>query len=384
MATIDIQKKPFFKRIRKLIGLRFSPSWVLEGRPRGSNDVLRVLFGGRPTDKAYISKRLFDGDTVEYFKGRKIKWFTDATAQRFNCDMSIMPNGGYACPSSHDTYQYLIPSWVSAEVKLTQADVEEGRSKSRRRDLRQLARNNISYELTTDKKALLEFYDDMYVPTMMSSHGESALLMGRHQMLESAKQGACQLLFIIHQQRRIAGSLIAYDGDIPRLWSCGIRAADYRYLRLGAGNAVYLCCFHYLRKCGYSRINVGLTRAFLSDGALYFKKRLGISISGISENVFALRFARPSASLRACLSMNPFIFVEGHSLYAAVFISADQLYDADSLRALWNANYLPGIEKLIINVFHDKKSEISVFRKMPGPMELRYIDVDQFRDGDFH
>ena len=160
--------------------------------------------------------------------------------EQFDCELSITPTGGFAGYPRSDSYEYLIPKWVTAEVELTKEDVEEGRSKSRRRDLRQLAKNGLRYELTTDKQALLSFYDDMYLPTMKSSHGDGAFLMARDQMLQRVEEGKCELLIVTQKQRRIAGSLIAYDGEIPRLWSSGIRAADRRYLRLRC------------RKCGIS------------------------------------------------------------------------------------------------------------------------------------
>ena len=375
-------KKLIPNRIRTQIGLHYFNAWVLEGRPKGCSDMLRLLLGGIPADKAYTSKRLFDGDVREYYQGRKMRWMTAAAARKFHCELSITPTGGFAGYPLSDSYEYLIPNWVTAEVELTNEDVEEGRSKSRRRDLRQIAKNGLRYELTTDKQVLLSFYDNMYLPTMKSSHGEGALKMGRDQMLQRVKEGKCELLVVTHKQQRIAGSLIAYDREIPRLWSSGILSADRRYLRLGAGNAVYLCSFQYLLKGGYNRVNVGLSRAFLSDGALYFKRRLGISLTGASKRVFALRFFRPSAAVRSCLSANPFVFVDGSALHAAVFVSADCLRDDATWRALWDANYIPGIKKLIVHAFHDSrsKSEIFVPRNFRGQIDLRCIDVDPIRD----
>jgi hypothetical protein len=358
--------------------LRLFNSWVLEGRSPGCGGLLRVLFGGIAPDKSYISKRLFDGDVREHYQGKKAWWMTAAVARRLHCDLSITPTGGFAGYPLADSYEYLIPSWVTGEVELTQADVAEGRSRSRRRDLRQLAKHGFRYELTTDEKTLLAFYDDMYLPTMKSSHGDGAVLMRRDQMLQRAKEGKCELLIVAQKQQRIAGSLIAYDGEMPRLWSSGIRSADRRYLRLGAGNAIYLFSFHYLLQCGYHRVNIGRTRAFLSDGALYFKRRFGVSLSDASKDVFAIRFGSPSAAVRSCLSANPFVFVDGSSLHAAVFVSADCLRDDASWRAIWEANYLPGIKKIVVNAFHDtgSKSEISVPRNLPGQIDLRRIDVD--------
>ncbi len=382
---IQVLRKLIPNRIRAQIRLHLLKSWVLEGRLQGCNALLRVLLGGvAPPDKAYIAKRLFDSDVREYYKGRKMRWKTAAYAQQFDCELSITPTGGFAGYSRSDSYEYLIPKWVAAEVALTKEDVEEGRSKSRRRDLRQLEKNGLRYELTTDKQDLISFYDDMYLPTMMSSHGEGAVFWRRDQILQRVEDGKCELLIVTQKQQRIAGSLIAYDGDIPRLWGSGIRAADRRFLRLGAGNAVYLFSFQHLLKSGYRRVNIGLSRAFLSDGALYFKKRLGISLTNASEEVFAIRFDRPSTALRSCLSANPFVFVEGSALHAAVFVSSDYLRDDASWRAIWDTNHLPGIEKLIVNAFHDTRtaSEISVPRNLSSQIGLRCIDIDPVRGSD--
>ena len=372
--------------IRAQVRSRWFKSWVMEGRPHGCSDVLRVLSGGvPPPDKAYIAKRLFDNNVHECYKGRKMKWMTAATAQRFQCELSITPTGGFAGYSPSDSYEYLIPKWVTAEVKLTRADVEGGRSKSRRRDLRQLEKNGLYYELTTDTQALLSFYDDMYLPTMTSSHGDGAILRRRDQILQRVAEGKCELLIVKQKQHRIAGSLISYDEEMPRLWGSGIRAADRRYLRLGAGNAVYLFSFKHLLQSGYKRVNVGLCRAFLSDGAMYFKRRLGISLTKSSKDVFAIRFSKPSAALRSCLSAIPFVFSEGSELHAAVFASSECLRDSASWRAIWDKNYLPGIKKLIVNAFHDTRLEgdISVPGNIPSRMELRCIDIAAIRKNDF-
>lgn len=367
------------KRIRAEIGLHFPYSWVLEGRPKGCSGKLRVLFGGDdPFGKAYTSKRLFDGDVREYYQGRTMRLMTAATARQVHCELSITATGGSAGHPIPDSYEYLIPQWVTAEVELTEEDVEEGRSKSRRRDLRQLAKNGLRYELTTDEQVLIEFYDNMYLPTMKASHGEGSILMKQDAMLQRVREGKCELLVVMHEQQRIAGSLIAYDGEIPRLWSSGIRSADRRYLRLGAGNAVYLFSFQYLLMGGCNRVNVGLSRAFLSDGALYFKRRFGISLTGASETGFALRIFRPSAAVHSCLSANPFIFRDGSSLLAAVFVSADCLRDEATWRAIWDAHYIPGIKQIVVHAFHDSRSkqEVLVPRHLRGQIDLRCIDVD--------
>jgi len=350
-------------------------TWVLDGTPEKGGGRLRLLFGGSIADKAYITTRLFTGNVQEIYQGKKWVWEISATTADLQCDISIIPTLQNARNFKSGPNSFHIPCWLTGDVEVTPADVEYGKSKSRRRDIRQIQRNNLSYDVTTDKAALSDFFHTMYLPTMESSHADGAILMQHDHMLQRLALGECELLRVTQNGCNIAGSLIAYDDQSPRLWSAGILDADRRYLKMGAGTAIYLFSFQHLLGKGHRRINIGRSRAFLNDGALYFKKRLGLTFTEASNNGFVLRVNALSDGARRCLGANPFVFFNRSKLHAAVFVRADSLVDDAAWTSVWNSNYLPGIFRLVVHAIGDQETinDIQVPRQFSGRMSVRGI-----------
>lgn len=338
-----------FHRLRNLIRTWRFPVWVVEGVSGQVGGELRLLYGGSEADKTYIAKRAFNGPTREICLGKRWVWKVSKLAREHQCDIDIAPtiNGAWAFKKGGE--RFYIPCWLTGEVLVTAADLEEGsRSNSRRRDIRQINKHGFSYEVTQDPYDLDAFYHTMYLPTMMASHAEGALLMKYDHMMQRLQLGECELVMITQNGHKVAGSLITYEKQAPRLWSEGILDADRRYLRMGIGAAIYLFSFRHLLKEGYDRVNIGRSRAFLSDGALYFKKRLGLELTDISENGFMLQINALPKGACDFLIANPFVFHDGADLLAAVFVDAGTLVDKTGWTSLWKANYIRGISRIII------------------------------------
>ena len=124
---------------------------------------------------------------------------------------------------------FFLPQWISAEVDLDPDAVYNGNSPSRRRDLRKLSTNELSYRVTTNREDLEHFYQAMYLPTMQAAHGNGAVLMEFQSMLDRIEVGESELVYISNGNRPIAGSLIVFDDGEPRLLSLGVLNADRNY-----------------------------------------------------------------------------------------------------------------------------------------------------------
>ena len=350
-------------------------TWLLEAPSETDSKGLRVLFGGTDKDRAYFANRFFDGKPRETYQGRK--WFREisSTARKLDCDLILTPLLGYLHSAPEYDARFAIPNWLTAEVTPHRSDVEEGRTKSRRRDIKQLQKHNLSYKVTTAESSLSHFYHSMYVPTMKASHSDGVLLMGFDHMMGRRKAGECELVVITHNDEDIAGSLIAYDQGRPRLWSEGILNADRNYLKLGTGMAIYLFSFRHLLENGHKTINVGRSRAFLSDGALYFKKRLGIEVSHATEFAYALQINNLSEGARECLVANPFIFLSGSELHAAVFMKANSLKADDVWTYIWRSYNLQGISQIALFVLDGQQANdtIRVPDQYAGRIQIRQL-----------
>ena len=143
----------------------------------------------------------------------------------------------------------------------------------------------------------------------------------------------------------------------------------------GTGIAVYLYSFRHLLDYGHRTINVGRSRAFLSDGALYFKKRLGIEVTHATGSGYTLRINNLSGAARQCLAANPFIFLSDSELHAAVFMEANSLKADDVWASIWSSYCMPGISQIALFVLDDQQASdaIRVPDEYAGRIQIRRL-----------
>ena len=138
-------------------------------------------------------------------------------------------------------------------------------------------------------------------------------------MLELAGRKRGELLLIHQHGEAVAGSFIVYEDGAARLFSEGVLNADKSLFRQGIGAAIYIFSFQHLIELGFDKVNLGRTRAFISDGVFYFKRRFGLRVKGFLDKGIAVRKATDSHAARRFLATNPFIEYRNRELSAAVF-----------------------------------------------------------------
>jgi len=113
-------------------------------------------------------------------------------------------------------------------------------------------------------------------------------------------------LVMIHDgERDIAGMMIVYDEDRPRLRSIGVRDGDRRYLKLGALTALYHFSCQYLAEKGFESVSLGLSLAFLRDGVLRYKRKRDHTTIGTAADRIALKVVAETAAGKSFLQNNP-------------------------------------------------------------------------------
>jgi hypothetical protein len=312
----------------------------IEGRTVVGNHPLRILYVHEPCAfLRYIENLAFRSKPQERFVGTIKSWQVDKLARRGGYDLVLVY--GWNAPLVNTVFRdyYFLPQWLSAEVELEPDAIHEGNSPSRRRDIRKIEANGLTYRVTTDTADLEHFYNEMYFPTINAAHGNAAILMSCQSMLDRVQAGKAELVYIFDAQQAIAGSLIVYDDGEPRLLSLGVLHADREYYRAGVGSAIYLFSFRHLLDHGFKRVDIGRTRPFLNDGTLYFKRRLGMKVTGGTEHGFLMKPLNNDAGVREFLCSSPFVYANGSKLRGIAF------FDSDS-RAQDAANLgLPGLSR---------------------------------------
>ena len=131
------------------------------------------------------------------------------------------------------------------------------------------------------------------------------------------------LLLVTRQGQPVAGNLISYAEAEPLLVVSGVRDGDRRALRDGVGGAIYHLSFRHLTEQGFTRVGLGKSRAFLRDGVLRYKKKLGMKLVGTSEGYFYLRVPHDTEASRAFLKDNPLILDDSGGLHGVVFVETN-------------------------------------------------------------
>lgn len=259
------------------------PVYLISGRARHGHGNLRLLYAGSDPTRAYLTSLAFRGRIHSDFLGKQTHVGFLRCTRKTSPDLDVFRSHSLLASSPLFSRRFFVPDWISGEANLRQQETYEGRSRSRQRDRRLIERNGIDYSVTTELSALNYFYDEMYVPHITAAHRDAALFMNRDRMLHYVRNSKGELLLIQLRGHAVAGSFVVYEDDMPRLFSGGVLNHDRNLLRKGVGAAIYLLSFDYLRNKGYLAVKMGRTRPFLSDGALYFKQRFGLTVSSVSH-----------------------------------------------------------------------------------------------------
>jgi hypothetical protein len=311
---------------REVLGRYFRPAWLLEGRERDTGLPLRVLFAGQLENMNYLAHLAFAPSPEKTLLGRRGLWRllpprTTRPPQEVDLLFVEMPEP--LRRSYEKRFEFFIPSWVGGEVDLTHARERWQRSRHAKEDLRRMRNRQMAIEVTREPAAFEMFYSQMYLPYIRTIFGDHAFLMSREDMF--AAYDHAELVFLKVHGEAVIGQIVLYERTRVRAWSVGVKDGDRAYLKGGTMNALDYLLFQYLAEKGYPSIHMGASRPFLHDGALDYKKRLGMRIVEHGGRGFAFRRRPASPGACAFLAGNPFIYMEGREFKGAVFAERSAL-----------------------------------------------------------
>jgi hypothetical protein len=308
------------RRVRGVLAQHRPQAWLLHGAERDSGTPLAILFAGQLENKNYLAHLAFAGSPMEVSFGRRWLWQLlppGATRPPNEADLLVVEMPERLRDRYEHRFEYFIPCWVGGEVAFADAFERWRRSKNAKEDLRRMRKHEMTYEVTRNPAAFERFYTQMYLPYVRNIFGDHAFLMSREEMV--AAQDHAELFLLKVRGEVVLGQIVVYERNRARAWSVGVKDGDRSHLKSGAMKALDYLLFEYLAERGYQSIHMGASRPFLRDGALNYKKRLGMCLTDYGSRGFALRYRAESPGARAFLASNPFIHADGQSLKGAVF-----------------------------------------------------------------
>ncbi len=165
-----------------------------------------------------------------------------------------------------------LPEAINMVLKAHHESGGTARAKrSQSRNLREIARNRLTWRMTPAEGEFDEWYDDWYVPFVRERFGEGGYLRSRHRLRRYRDRG---LLWICQDGRPLTGELVAVQGGRLQIMAGG--AKDIKLARAtGASVAAYKFGLEYAEQRGLDAVDMGGCRPSLADGVLTHKKRWG-------------------------------------------------------------------------------------------------------------
>jgi len=345
--VIDKCISPFFLGAVLLRKLKLT-LWIVEGMELGSGTPLSIICAMENHKfRNYLCGLIYGDSFRELNLGRVWYWNAIRIARKakYDCAIMLIEVHNSLGEILNSKKWFYIPQWVKGEV-----DIPIGplvlQDRSLKSDLRRIRKNALQYQVCRDSESLSDFYYNMHIPYITTSHGNCAHISPFEEMKRGLTHG--ELLFVTKQGERIAGALILYEETGARLWSFGVRGGNNKYLVDGVIGALYYYSLVYLESKGFNKVNFGWSRSFLRDGVLRYKAKWSQRLFGTSRNGFALRILSDTQAVRKFLYRNPFIFKRQKLLYGAYFIDSSESLSPEEFKKIDDDYCLFGLSKLFV------------------------------------
>lgn len=339
--------------------------WIAESHDRSGGGAA-VLCASQGRNRSYLLHQFLGDAYCERCLGRKWLWDIPKIAAgegRGCCMVAVSTLGRFRGLLKPGRWLY-VPGWVAGDIDLPLSP-RVLQTETVRSDLRKIQKKSLQFRVTREIADFDDFYDRMYVPYVAHAHGDSAVIAPHEAMRANFKD--CELLLVLQEGNSIAGMLISYSQATPRLCSMGIRDANRDFVRDGAIGALYHFSLRYLQEKGFGKVNLGLSRSFLLDGVLRYKKKLGLRLSRAGKEWFAVRVLEDSEVARRLLRETPVVFESDGALYGAVFADAkaDPFSDEDFER-LDKQFFMEGLSRLLVVPLGDSSFKAVVPPELAG------------------
>lgn len=288
-------------------GIQFlaAPYYVVSGLERTSRKQLNILWSGPEEHLAYFAQRFFQsGQINSYPVGRRSLRSLDALLSRYHCQIAMVIATKNVLALAVSESDLVLPLWIECTVNIDEKHVIP-KSGDIRRSVRRFKSNDYRCSMSSDAEDLHYFFDAIYLPTIRKSHGEAALPASLQDRLSQFERGDAELMKVLHEGQCIAGLIIDYRKSIPALREIGVLDGSQDLKRRGVIPSLNQYAFEYLQSKGYATASLGMSRPFLDDGVLQFKRKFGPTVSDQSEHNLLIRVAETTAGVRSMLCASP-------------------------------------------------------------------------------
>jgi len=331
--------------------------WIMSGEEITSHQKLSIAYAGAEIDRNYFTKIAYGNSFSEHYLGKVWIWkiLKIVKEKGRNCSLMVIAVHKLLWRFFARTAYFSIPFWVWSSANIAFASSLLTKSNDVKNEIQKIRNRKLSFEVTRDRSQFDNFYYNMYRPYIAAAHGDRAIIVEYDYIKKKFKNS--ELLLIKKEGEYIAGTLLVYRKRQGHPAYIGVKDGNFDYVKDGAIAATYLFLIRLFREKGYKELDLGLSRPFLKDGVLRYKKKWGgsrIAYSSLADGIFLLAPLTNTLGLKAFLINNPFIFVDNmdkRKLNGAIFVDSNHPFPREELEKIHREYYFDGMSGLSIYQF---------------------------------
>jgi hypothetical protein len=243
-----------------------------------------------------------------------------------------------------------IPDCVKSVLMLpgTFEEVKGNLRGSALRKVRQVSAKEYTCAVLHEEPALQHFYHEMYVPYLRKRFGGLADIDSYYKARRIFRTGF--LVAVRKGNDYLSGAICRIREDAFIFELVGIEKGDLPLLREGALDALYYYCILLAIEKKCAMINFGLSRPFLNDGLVIYKRKWGTVLTRNRKQYreIGIRFNGSRRSGYHYLLRNYPVFLDNKSLCALVTADGAEPVDMSDMRYMINMYCHPGLERLVL------------------------------------
>jgi len=340
-------------RLNILFRLFHGSAYELKGPEKHGGHDLTAVFMGSSASRAYLSNLLFRGNPAVRVLGRlsprNIVSFLDGTHPR--ADLIFLESPSLLSPAFRKRGCLIIPQWVGTSLETTgpgESILKAMGSKSLREDLRRVHKQKYRYRVSRNQEDFYFYYHRMHVPYVSHRYDDLTLPTRYEAMKRLWEKGFLVLVSGEGHEQEISGGLCFIRGDTFYLRTIGVLDGRKEFVSQGALAAVDYFAIRMAEEAGCGFFDFGLSRPFLRDGVLVYKKKWGGRLIPSPRNpgMWAFKVLRFHGGTLSFLKNNPLIFDALGEPAGLVFHAGGPLSPADisvmkktffhrGMKALW-------------------------------------------------
>lgn len=275
-----------------------------------------------------------------------------------------------------------VPYWLKQKIELSDdwdAYLARMRRKTRREAQRMIRKFDLRTRVVAGNTYAEAFYDRLYAPYIRQRHGESAVVIDRQTALKKLRKS--QIVQLLLDEQVIGAAQINIQGPGLLLGWTGLANLHDRPELRGVADALDMFCMKHAFDTGCQIIDMGHSRAVLSDGILRYKKKWGANVSAgvVPQGLMKFEVQDFSPACRHFLSNNPLLSVQNSELAAHVVLPED-ICDEQGISSFVADHFIDGLTTMHI---YCEKSIQAQLERVSVPCNFQthaYDTAQQFMD----